>query len=267
MIGPRLQRDREIDAPNNLLMVATGAGLLWLGWNGFNGGDSYYAGANAAAAVINTNLCTAVAFLVWVGWDYATGRRPTLIGSVNGMIVGLVCITPAAGYVNGWGAIAIGVAGATVVYMAYNYLSRLRPFRSVDDTLGVVYTHGFAGLTGGLLTGVFADPKLIVYPGLGKTSSIAINGLIHGDGGHTLKWQAIAGLWVIVFSAIGTFVLLKLVGLFVPLRMKEAEMEEGDLAVHGHEVYPSDIPSLAFPHGMPTPMPPAPATAAGGAGA
>ena len=251
VIGPRLQRDREIDAPNNLLMVATGAGLLWLGWNGFNGGDSYYAGANAAAAVINTNLCTAVAFLVWVGWDYATGRRPTLIGSVNGMIVGLVCITPAAGYVNGWGAIAIGVAGATVVYMAYNYLSRLRPFRSVDDTLGVVYTHGFAGLTGGLLTGVFADPKLIVYPGLGKTSSIAINGLIHGDGGHTLKWQAIAGLWVIVFSAVGTFVLLKLVGLFVPLRMKEAEMEEGDLAVHGHEVYPSDVPSLAFPSGAP----------------
>jgi Amt family ammonium transporter len=258
VIGPRLQRDREIDAPNNLLMVATGAGLLWLGWNGFNGGDSYYAGANAAAAVLNTNLCTAVAFLAWVGWDYATGRRPSLIGSVNGMIVGLVAITPAAGYVNGWGAMAIGLGGATVVYLAYNYLSRVRPFRSVDDTLGVVYTHGFAGLTGGLLTGVFADPHLIVYPGLGKTSSIAINGLIHGDGGHTLKWQVIAALWVIVFCAIGTFLLLKLVGLFVPLRMTEKDMEEGDLAVHGHEVYPSDIPSLAFPAGVPH-APPAPA--------
>ena len=66
VIGPRLQRDREIDAPNNLLMVAAGAGLLWLGWNGFNGGDSYYAGANASAAVLNTNLCTAVAMLVWI---------------------------------------------------------------------------------------------------------------------------------------------------------------------------------------------------------
>ena len=76
MIGPRLARDREIDAPNNLAMVAVGAGLLWLGWNGFNGGDPYFAGADAAAAILNTNLCTAVAFLVWVGWDYITGRKP-----------------------------------------------------------------------------------------------------------------------------------------------------------------------------------------------
>ena len=137
VIGPRLQRDREIDAPNNLLMVATGAGLLWLGWNGFNGGDPYYAGADASAAVLNTNLCTAVAFLVWVGWDYTTGHKPSLIGSVNGMITGLVAITPAAGYVNGWGAMAIGVIGSTIVYFALNYLSRMRPFRKVDDTLGV----------------------------------------------------------------------------------------------------------------------------------
>jgi ammonium transporter, Amt family len=263
VIGPRLQRDREIDAPNNLLMVAVGAGLLWLGWNGFNGGDSYYAGANASVAVLNTNLCTAVAFLVWVAWDYATGQKPTLIGSVNGMITGLVAITPAAGFVNGWGALAIGVIAASVVYVAYNYLSRVRPFRRVDDTLGVVYTHGFAGLAGGLLVGIFADPGIILYPGLGKTSSISIVGLIHGDGGHLLKEQVFAALWVIVFSAIATFVLLKLVSVFVPLRMSEKDMEEGDLAVHGHEVYPSDIPSLAFPAGVP-PGPPAPAT--GGAG-
>jgi Amt family ammonium transporter len=248
VIGPRLQRDREIDAPNNLLMVATGAGLLWLGWNGFNGGDPYYAGASAAAAVLNTNLCTAVAFLVWVAWDYITGHKPTLIGSVNGMITGLVCITPAAGYVNGWGAIAIGVAGATVVYFALNYLSRVNPFRKVDDTLGVVYTHGFAGLTGGLLTGVFADPKMIIYPGVGKTASISVAGLIHGNG-TLLKEQVWAALWVIAFSAIGTFILLKLVGLVVSLRMSEEDMEEGDLAVHGHEVYPSDVPSLSFPSG------------------
>ena len=80
--------------PNNLLMVAAGAGLLWLGWNGFNGGDSYYAGANASAAVLNTNLCTAVAMLVWIAWDYIFRDKPSLIGSVNGMITGLVCITP-----------------------------------------------------------------------------------------------------------------------------------------------------------------------------
>ena len=146
VIGPRLQRDREIDAPNNVAMVAVGAGLLWLGWNGFNGGDPYFAGASASAAILNTNLCTAVAFLIWVAWDYMTGRKPGLISGVNGMIVGLVAITPAAGYVNGWGAIAIGVIASTLVYFALNYLSRLRPFRNVDDTLGVIYTHGFAGL-------------------------------------------------------------------------------------------------------------------------
>src|SRR5579884_655648 len=97
VIGPRLQRDREIDAPNNVAMVAVGAGLLWLGWNGFNGGDPYAANMSAGAAILNTNLCTAVAFLVWVAWDYLTGRKPSLIGGVNGMIVGLVAITPAAG--------------------------------------------------------------------------------------------------------------------------------------------------------------------------
>ena len=124
MIGPRLQRDREVDAPNNLLMVAAGAGLLWLGWNGFNGGDSYYAGANASAAVLNTNLCTAVAMLVWIAWDYIFRDKPSLIGSVNGMITGLVAITPAAGFVNGYGAIVIGVVASTIVWMSIRFLSR-----------------------------------------------------------------------------------------------------------------------------------------------
>jgi Amt family ammonium transporter len=259
VIGPRLARDREIDAPNNLLMVAAGAGLLWLGWNGFNGGDPYYAGADAAAAVLNTNLATAVAFLVWVVWDYMTGRKPSLIGSVNGMIVGLVAITPAAGFVNGFGAIAIGAIGSSIVYVAYNYVSRLRPFRAVDDTLGVIYTHGFAGLAGGLLTGLFADSHMIVYLGLGNTPSFAAVG-----GLHLLKLQFLAGAWVIVFSAAGTFVLLKLVGLVIPLRMTEAEMEVGDIAVHGHEVYPGDVPSLGdFGH-IPSLAPPrAPEPAAG----
>jgi len=222
------------------LMVATGAGLLWLGWNGFNGGDPYYAGTDAAAAVLNTNLCCAVAFLVWVAWDYLTGSKPSLIGSVNGMITGLVCITPAAGYVNGWESMVIGVVGSTIVYFALNYLSRVRPFRNVDDTLGVVYTHGFAGLCGGLLTGIFAN----------KLMAGEHEGLISGGGLHLLWVQAYTAAWVIVFSAIGTFILLKLVSLFVPLRMSEAEMETGDIAVHGHEVYPSDVPSLGYPDGV-----------------
>jgi Amt family ammonium transporter len=165
------------------------------------------------------------------------------------MITGLVAITPAAGYVNGWGALAIGAIGVIVVYLTLNYLSRVRPFRNVDDTLGVIYTHGFAGLTGGLLTGVFADPHMVIYPGIGKTADITpFAGLIHGSA-TLLKEQAWAALWVIGFCAIGTFIILKVVGLVVPLRMTEADMEEGDLAVHGHEVYPSDVPSLGFPSG------------------
>ncbi len=252
VIGPRLQRDREVDAPNNLAMVAVGAGLLWLGWNGFNGGDWYSAGAIASAAVLNTNLCTAVAFLVWVAWDYATGRKPSLIGSVNGMIVGLVAITPGAGFVNGWGAIIIGVVASTLVYFALNYLSRAKPFRNVDDTLGVVYTHGFAGLAGGLLVGIFANSAM---------AETTLAGTISGGGLHLLGWQALTALWVIVFSSIGTFILLKLIGLVVPLRMSEAEMEEGDIAVHGHEVYPSDVPSLGYPDGVPATPAPAPSGA------
>jgi Amt family ammonium transporter len=259
VIGPRLARDREIDAPNNLLMVAAGAGLLWLGWNGFNGGDPYYASADAAAAILNTNLATAVAFLIWVVWDYLTGRKPSLIGSVNGMIVGLVAITPAAGFVNGYGAIAIGAVGSTIVYLAYNYLSRLWPFRVVDDTLGVVYTHGIAGLAGGLLTGLLADSNMTVYLGLGKTPGFAATG-----GLHLFKLQLYTGLWVILFSGIGTLVLLKLVGLVIPLRMSEKDMETGDIAVHGHEVYPSDVPSLGY-HGAPPvrPVLPTPEPAGG----
>ena len=187
VIGPRLQRDREVDAPNNLAMVAVGAGLLWLGWNGFNGGDPYLANADASAAVLNTNLCTAVAFLAWVALDYATGRKPSLIGSVNGMITGLVAITPGAGFVNGWGAIAIGVIAASIVYLALNYLSRMAPFRNVDDTLGVVYTHGFAGVAGGLLTGIFANSAMA------SAFGVSASGLISGGGFDLLKWQAADG--------------------------------------------------------------------------
>ncbi|HEY1853395.1 MAG TPA: ammonium transporter [Solirubrobacterales bacterium] len=255
VIGPRLQRDREVDAPNNLAMVAVGAGLLWMGWNGFNGGDWYSAGQIASASVLNTNVCTAVAFLVWVAMDYLTGRKPSLIGSVNGMIVGLVAITPAAGFVNGWAAICIGVVASVIVYLALNYLSRVAPFRKVDDTLGVIYTHGFAGVAGGLLTGVFAN----------KLMAGEHEGLISGGGLHLVWVQLYTVAFVIAFSAIGTFILLKLVGLVIPLRMTEEDMETGDIAVHGHEVYPSDVPSLGYPSGAPAPASrpaPAPGTAA-----
>ena len=256
VVGPRLKRDREVDAPNNLLMVAAGAGLLWLGWNGFNGGDPYFAGASASAAVLNTNLCTAVAMLVWVGWDLIFKEKPGIIGTVNGMITGLVAITPAAGYVNGYGAILIAIIASTIVWMSIRYLSRVWVFRKVDDTLGVIYTHGIAGLSGGLLVGIFADPHMNIYVGTGKTSGVnSFPGLIHGSG-TLLKWQVFAALFIIIFDGVVTFVLLKIVALFVPLRVSDADLEVGDHAIHGHEVYPADVATLGtFGSSTPQPVP------------
>ena len=147
VIGPRLARDRARFVPHSLTMVAVGAGILWLGWNGFNGGDPYFSGADAATAVINTNVATAVALLTWVGWDMflSKAKKPTFLGAVNGMIVGLVAITPCAGYVSGSGAIWVGLIASTIVWFAWTYLMPIT-MRRVDDAMGVVYTHGVAGL-------------------------------------------------------------------------------------------------------------------------
>ncbi len=162
VVGPRLKRDRERAVPNNLLFVAVGAGILWLGWNGFNGGDPYFASADAAAAVVNTNLATAVAMMTWIIMDmaFSSEKKPTFLGGLNGMICGLVGITPAAGYVNGLGAIVIGLVCSAVVWVAWAYLPKyVWPFNKVDDALGVVYTHGIAGLFGGLLVGLPGGPE------------------------------------------------------------------------------------------------------------
>ena len=127
VLGPRLARDRQHAIPNNLIMAGVGAGILWLGWNGFNGGDPYYAGADAAAAVVNTNLATATGVIVWIALDawLSKEKKPTFLGGVNGMICGLVGITPCAGWVNGQGAIYIGAICTVVVWFAWNFLSKV----------------------------------------------------------------------------------------------------------------------------------------------
>ena len=242
MVGPRLRRDRERAVPNNLLFVAVGAGLLWLGWNGFNGGDPYFAGADAASAVVNTNLATAVAMLTWIVMDMAFSRerKPTFLGGLNGMICGLVAITPAAGYVNGVGAIVIGLVASALVWVAWTYLPRyVWPFNKVDDALGVVYTHGIAGLLGGLMVGLFADPKMVVYLGLGRSADVTTSGLFYGHP-KQLAIQAGAALTVIVWDGLVTFLLLKGISLVMNLRIPDADLEIGDVAVHGEEVYPSE---------------------------
>jgi ammonium transporter, Amt family len=251
VVGPRLQRDREKAVPNNLLFVAVGAGILWLGWNGFNGGDPYFAGADATAAIVNTNLATACAMMTWIIMDMAFGkeRKPTFLGGVNGMICGLVGITPAAGYVSGVGAIIIGVVTSAVVWALFGYLPRkVWPFTKVDDALGVVYTHGFAGLCGGLLVGLLADPGMIVYLGIGKAPNVTTAGLFYGHPRQLLV-QAGAALTVIVWDGVVTFVILRAIGLFMKLREPDEVLAVGDISIHGEVAYPTEEPEVDAPFG------------------
>jgi Amt family ammonium transporter len=238
VIGPRLQADRDNFPPNSLLVALIGAGILWLGWNGFNGGDPYFANADAGAAVLNTNTATAVALLVWMLMDKMAYGKPSIIGAVNGMIAGLVAITPGAGYVNGWGAIIIGICAGTIPWLAMNKLQKTRLMMKVDDTLSVFSTHGIAGLTGGLLVGILADPDMLMYIGTDKEApGVNVTGLLYGDTGHQLLLQLEGALFIIVFNVIMTFIILKVISIFVPLRMDEATLIVGDDAVHGETAY------------------------------
>jgi ammonium transporter, Amt family len=242
VIGPRLARDRERAVPNNLPLAAVGAGILWLGWNGFNGGDPYFSGADASLAVINTNLATAVALLTWVIWDLfgSKQRKPTFLGAVNGMISGLVAITPAAGFVNSFGAMIIGAVASSLVWMSWNWLGTTRLFKKVDDTLGVFHTHGVAGLAGGLLVGVLADPHIVEYLGGSTGQDVTFAGWLYGHHPKQILIQAGAAGTVIVWDALVTFVILKVLGLFMKLRLPDEVLETGDLGAHDEEAYPDE---------------------------
>ena len=159
-IGPRLAWDREDFRPNNVLLALVGAGILWIGWNGFNGGDPYAASADAGAAVLNTNICTAMSLLTWTILDLIFFKKPAVIGAVQGMITGLVAITPAAGVIPGWAAIVMGLLSGSIPWFSMNILGKKYwLWTYVDDTLGVYHTHLVAGVVGGLFTGVFATTE------------------------------------------------------------------------------------------------------------
>lgn len=232
VIGPRLLKDRQENNPSNLLMAIAGGGLLWLGWNGFNGGDPYFANADAAAAVLNTNISTGTALLVWMFLDVFMTGKSNVAGMINGMICGLVAITPGAGFVNGFGAIAIGVVGAAIPWFTMQHLPKVKFFAKIDDTLGVMHTHLFAGAIGGLMTGLVADPNMILYLGSGNTASISVQGLLYGNP-HQFVVQALALGVILVYNGVATFAVIKIVGLIVPLRMPDHHLEVGDELVHG----------------------------------
>lgn len=237
IIGPRLQADRDHFPPNSLLMTLAGAGILWLGWNGFNGGDPYFANADASAAVMNTNIASCVGVIVWTIMDSIRYGKASVLGAVNGMIAGLVAITPAAGYVDGYGAIIIGVCAGIIPWASMNIFQKLSFMQKVDDTLAVFSTHGVAGLMGGLLTGVLANPAVIEYIGTGKDApGVAGTGLLYGSS-HQLLVQAEAAGFIIVFNVIATSIILFVIKIFVPLRMDEATLKIGDDAVHGETAY------------------------------
>jgi Amt family ammonium transporter len=237
VIGPRLQADRDSFPPNSLLVTLVGAGILWLGWNGFNGGDPYFANADAGAAVLNTNTATAVALLVWTIMDKLAYGKPSVIGAVNGMIAGLVCITPAAGFVDGWGAIAIGVVAGIIPWLSMNKLQKTSFMMKVDDTLSVFSTHGVAGLMGGIMTGILANPDMLEYIGTEKDApGVSVTGLLYGNPSQLLA-QIVGAAFIIVFNAIATYIILKVISFFVPLRMDEATLKVGDDAVHGETAY------------------------------
>ncbi|KAH7520957.1 ammonium transporter 3 member 2 [Ziziphus jujuba] len=234
-VGPRLKRDRERFPPNNVLLMLAGAGLLWMGWAGFNGGDPYAANIDSSMAVLNTNICAATSLLVWTWLDVIFFNKPSVIGAVQGMITGLVCITPGAGLVQGWAAIAMGVMSGSVPWFSMMILDkRWKLFSSIDDTLGVFHTHAVAGLLGGMLTGLFAEPELCALF-LPVTNSRG--GVYGGSGGVQLGKQLVGGLFIIGWNLVVTSIICIAIGLLIPLRMPEKELLIGDDAVHGEEAY------------------------------
>jgi Amt family ammonium transporter len=223
-LGPRRDFRRMPLSPHNVPVVLVGAGLLWFGWFGFNAGSALAANALAALAFVNTNTAAAAALLTWALLDSARTGKMTAVGAATGAVVGLVGITPAAGYVTPPASIAIGVLCALVSYFAIQRRSR----SMLDDSLDVFSCHGLAGVAGALLTGVFAT----------KLANPAGNdGLFAGNPGQMLV-QLYAVIAAIVIAAVGTIVILALVRAVFGTRARISDEMIGlDLSEHGEEAY------------------------------
>jgi Amt family ammonium transporter len=221
VVGSRKDYARQAILPQNVPFTLLGAGLLWLGWFGFNAGSALAANGTAALAFTNTLLAPVATLVVWTLLDLVRTKKATAIGAATGIVVGLVAITPAAGYVGPRAAILIGAIAALPSYFALLFRARTR----LDDSLDVVAAHGIGGITGALLTGVFARMHWNYDSGR--------------DGGlHQLGIQAIAIAATLVYSGVMTLVLLKLIAAVTPLRATPQEEGMGlDFAQHGEEAY------------------------------
>jgi ammonium transporter, Amt family len=225
MIGRRHDLGRTAILPHNVPMTLLGAGVLWFGWFGFNGGSALAADAVAANAALATHTAAASALLAWLGLEYAQRRHATAVGGATGAVAGLVAITPAAGFVTPGSAVLIGAIGAAAAYAAI----QLRPRTRIDDALDVFACHGVAGIAGALLTGVFSTTQV---------NAAATNGVIAAGNWKLLGIQAIAVLATIAFVAIATPAIMLAVQAIIPARVSLADELAGiDTAEHQEEAY------------------------------
>jgi len=225
VVGARKDYGRQALLPHNSVYVLLGAGLLWFGWFGFNGGSGFNTGSNSVLAFTNTLLCPACTLLVWFLLDALRGRRVTAVGAATAIIVGCVGITPAGGFVSPGYAMLLGALVALPCYAVIAYRTRTR----VDETLDVLAAHGVAGFTGILFIGFFAQ---LSWNGLS-------DGLFYGNAAQ-LWDQTMAALAAPVYAFGATYVLLRLMGAVMPLRATEREEALGmDVVYHGEEAYPT----------------------------
>ena len=223
VVGKRQEYPSSSLLPHNVPFALLGAGLLWFGWFGFNAGSALAADGIAALAFVTTMLAPAATLVVWSFLDMARSGRPTAVGTATAIVVGLVAVTPAAGFISPMSAILLGGIAAVPSYL----VMMIRVKTSLDDSLDVVAAHGVGGATGALLTGVFAQQSL---------NGVA-DGLLFGNPGQVVT-QAIAVAAVIVYCGVATFILLKVIGLVIPLRASESDESTGlDITQHGEEAY------------------------------
>ncbi len=211
--------------PHNMTMTVMGAAMLWVGWFGFNGGSALAANGDAGMAMLVTHISAAAGAFTWMICEWVRFEKPSALGIVTGMVAGLGTITPASGFVGPAGALVIGILAGLICFFATMYVKRTL---KIDDSLDVFPVHGVGGILGTMLVGVFASSQLGVFSGQGLEAGI----------GGQLTIQLIGVASVLVYTAIVTFVILKLVGLIVPLRVSaEDEMEGLDLAMHNERGY------------------------------
>lgn len=238
ILGPRGNYGRRAMLPHNVPFTLLGAGLLWFGWFGFNAGSALALNNSAILAFTTTFLAPMATILIWALLDLRNSGRVTAVGTATALVVGLVAITPAAGYVSPMSSLIIGALAALPSYYALIYRAKTR----LDDSLDVIGAHGVGGTVGALLTGVFAQ----------KLWNGTNDGLLFGHFGQ-LGLQAIAVFVVLLYSAVGTWLLLKLTSLFVPLRVEAGDEAFGlDLSQHGEQAYADGDGAVLVPQKVET---------------